>query len=649
MKRILIRLVTILLACLMLFSMVACSNANESKEDLTAKIDTSRFIMKNAVSDYKLLVPAGGDANIMLAASEFNTFFKESTGYALPIVKDSGLTFDKDSKYISLGQTSFAEQQSVSVTTEAAGANGYKLYSFGNSIFVVSPDSTGVLYGTYTLLNYLIDYEFLGHENFYVESNVSEVPFIEFNLIDKPSFDYRMPGEGIILNSMTSRNRFRYFQSRPSMPINGQLGHTSMYFLPTSKYFDENKPESYHPEWYMSGGDKVTQLCYTARGNQDDFNAMVEAAFLELKPSIIDNPKCNFVNFSLSDDSRWCKCSACAAHKEKYGAYSAAVIQFLNKLCDITYAWFETEEGAPHKREIYFNFYAYITLEDAPVTYDAKKDKFTIISEDVRCNKYVIPQLALTNANYTLPLSAEKNQTAYNNMRSWACVSEHIMSYMYVVSYRDFNVPYDVFSALPDWYQKYYENGCVYAYSLGAHTELAIPTGWSNLRIYLVSNLSWDCYADYKGLIDNFFDKAYGNAGDIMQQIFNEYRVLSEYNEKHVSGYVSSAINVSNVRFEKFWPKSLLIRWQGMIEDALEKVEEIKDVSPRVYESAKTYITSERVWINYLLYNLYEATFEQQDLYNLKTVLYNDITFFGLSKIAEGGSNAALLAKLLAK
>ena len=85
-----------------------------------------------------------------------------------------------------------------------------------------------------------------------------------------------------------------------------------------------------------------------------------------------------------------------------------------------------------------------------------------------------------------------------------------------------------------------------------------------------------------------------------------------------------------------------------MIEQALEKIEEIKETNPRVYESAKTYITSERVWINYLLYSFYESTFEAQDLSSLKSVLYNDITFFGLSKIAEGGSNKALLEKLLA-
>lgn len=645
------KIVVLLLVCVMIPGMVACGgnkSENTSENSAQVTIDSTKFIMKSAKTSYKLLVSENAGSYITLAVEEFNTLFKESTGVALPVVQDAGLTFDANSKYISIGKTAYAEQNKISASTKEVDNTGYKILTKDQSIFVVSPTERGVLYGIYELLNYLIEFEYLGYENYYIQTNVSQIPFYNFDIADKPTADTRMAGDGIIINSATATNRFRYNPGRVSMPINGQLGHTSMYFLPKSKYFDESKPESYHPEWYMMGADNVTQLCYTARGNKEDLNAMVKAAFEELKVSIIDYPESTYVNFSLSDDSRWCKCSACAQDKEIYGAYSASVIKFLNKLSDEIYAWFETEEGAPHKREIYINFYAYFTLETAPVNYDAKTDTFKITSEDVRCGEYVIPQLALSNANYTQTLDSDKNKTAYNNMRSWACVSDKIMSYMYTVNYNDFNIPYDVFSALPDWYQKYYENGCIYSYALGTHTELGVPTGWSNLRIYLSSKLAWNCYEDYNAMIDYFFDKAYGNAGDIMHQVFNEYRVLSEYNENNVSGYVSSAINANRLKYTKFWPSNLLLRWQKMIEQALEKLEEIKNVNTRTYESAKLYIKAERAWVNYMIYSLYSNILEPQELATVKSTLLADIKLCGLSKIGEAGSNKALIAELSA-
>lgn len=606
----------------------------------------NKFVMKGAKTDYKVVIPANASGGIRYAASEFNEFIKKSTKTEFTVISDEGLTYSDDAKYISLGETSLKKAAGVEYGENELKTQGYIIKTKGNSVFVSGPSDNSVLYGVYDLLNLFVDYKCYGDKNCYVQSNVSVIPFMNITVRENPDFDYRIPGTGLVINSAETANRLRMQATRESIPINGALGHTSLSFVPKSKYLNENDQANYHPDWYMDS-ENPQQLCYTARGNKDSWSAMIDAALAELKGAIKDSPN-SVVNFSLSDSYAWCNCDACNADKTKYGTISSSVIKFLNELDKRTYAWFETEDGKPYKRNLIFEFYAYQQLETAPVTYNAESDTYTVIADEVRCGEHVAPQLCLTVANYTQKLDSEKNKNALNNIKSWAACANFTMSYMYSQCYKNFLIPYDTFSAVADWYQTYYKYNCIYAYTLSQHTETGTPTGWTNLKTFIEAELSWDCYKNVNDLIDDYFDKTFREAGSIIKGVFNEYRALSEYNEKYQKGYVTGVINQGNFKVEKFWPKNLLEKWSGDIEQAFTAAENIKSYDQGAYDIAYRYLRAERVWVNYLYYSLYGSTIGDK-ITELKSVLLGDLNYCGNICITEnGGSIKNLLEELAA-
>lgn len=646
----------VLVACLISCGTACKSDQKQNVPPNTVKYDSrenhyalvtesaDKFFMQNAKTDYAIVLPENASSALRYAAAEFNTFLKKASKTQLAVITDSGLTYNETAKYISLGKTSLFSEAKINYDEKALKNQGYVIKTKDNSIFIAGPSDNSVLYGVYDLLNLFIDYKSYGDKNCYTESNVGNIPFLNIDVKENPDFDYRVPGTGLVINSAETANRMRMQSTRLDIPINGALGHTSMFYVPKKKYLNEKDKSNYHEDWYMNT-ENPTQLCYTARGNEESLNKMVEAALYELKESIKDSPNA-FANFSLSDGYEWCTCDGCKAEEKKYGTITASVIKFLNKLEERVYSWFETEEGAPYKRDLYIYFYAYQQLEAAPVTYDEKTDAYSVISKEVRCNPHVVPQLCLTVANYTQTLDSEKNAYAMNNIKAWSACAEFTMSYMYSMCYKDYLIPYDTFSAVADWYQKFYENKCIYAYTHNQHTETGTPTGWASLKAYIEAELSWDCHQSVNDLISDYFDKTFRGASPTIKAIFNEYRALSEYNEKYESGYVTGVINQGNFLLAKYWPKNLLEKWRGDMEKAFSEIENLKTKDVDAYDIAYRHLRAERVWINYLYYGLYGSNIGDE-VNEVKSILLSDLNYCGnICKNENPGSISGLLKEL---
>ena len=89
----------------------------------TAKDASGKTIMlaDHAKSEYSLVVPADADAYETFAAQELQTFLRESTGASLPIIADTGLTYDNTKSYISVGDTVLNK---LNLDEEELGAGG---------------------------------------------------------------------------------------------------------------------------------------------------------------------------------------------------------------------------------------------------------------------------------------------------------------------------------------------------------------------------------------------------------------------------------------------------------------------------------------------------------------------------------------------
>ena len=132
-------------------------NENPYRYENIAETDT--YLLKRGVSDYKIVLSKDATAKEVLAASELTTLFSEATNVVLPTVTDEGLTFNKNDKYIFIGETAITKQQGFELSQENYYTSGYVIKSVGNSVFLLGQSQTGTLDATYKFLDYILDYE----------------------------------------------------------------------------------------------------------------------------------------------------------------------------------------------------------------------------------------------------------------------------------------------------------------------------------------------------------------------------------------------------------------------------------------------------------------------------------------------------------
>lgn len=596
--------------------------------DASSEVDVVKnaYLVDKGISEYKILVSESATTYVNFAVSEFNNFFKKATSFELEVVTDKECTFNDTSKYVSIGENQLQKQAGVACD-DMVTSDGYVLKTVNKSVFVVGNTDLGNLYGAYDLLRHLIDWDCYGLDVYWYDTNVSKIPLYNFDIKSSPDIEIRMSGHLVINNSLETLMRMQFEPTRSTLAINGSLGHTSLAFIPVDQYYDT------HPAWYM---DSKQQLCYTAHGDEDEYKAMIEACTNTLIESLKKDTNSSWINFSMSDSMAWCACDGCKEHLKKYGVASASVVIFLNDLMDSIYQWFETDEAKPYVRDLKVFFYAYQQLEGAPVKYDEKTDTYLPIDDEVVCSQYVMPQLCLTMGSYTQPMSAEQNKTALQNIKSWAALSDNIQGYMYLANYQNFLIPHNTAEVIQDWYQTYKENGCMRMYTLGKSNESGLGTGWYNLQMYLDSKLGWDVNADVSELVDDFFQATYRDGNEAMQKLYNEYKVHNKYNEALDETYIFTSINTGkNVMNKKYWPKSVLDRWNGYIDEALVAIEPLKGKDEALYNRVYKYIVCERVWINYLRFTYYSNSYFASDLQELKSEIVNDVALCKINRESE--------------
>ena len=136
-------------------------NSNESSiedngnQEITKPTDN--YLLKNAVSDYKIVYPKDVTTEEMLAVTDLQNLFEEATTYRLPMIAEDQLTqIAEEDKYIVIGENKFSEAAKINLSTAEYGRSGYVIKTIGNSIYVTGAEDTGTLLGTYKFLQYYL-------------------------------------------------------------------------------------------------------------------------------------------------------------------------------------------------------------------------------------------------------------------------------------------------------------------------------------------------------------------------------------------------------------------------------------------------------------------------------------------------------------
>ena len=201
------------------------------------------------------------------------------------------------------------------------------------------------------------------------------------------------PGMNIHYTNRSARNLF----------IGIQGVHTIFHFLPKENYPDKLS------KWYSSDG---TQLCYTARGNAQEYQALKNEFFAIMKEEFMKNTQGYIFNIGQEDKYTWCGCSGCLNVINQYGAESATEIIFCNELAQMMREWMKTDEGKPYARDFKIMFLAYQRSLEAP-----KKG-------NLKCDPNVMVCFAADNMDYFNDIYAESNKPFHDAFNGWIGVSD---------------------------------------------------------------------------------------------------------------------------------------------------------------------------------------------------------------------------------
>ena len=272
MKNIFKKIIVVFLAAMMAMLGMSCKGGNEDASPSDGDVDTPAVeedvytetdLVKNGESSYSIIIPTQSDKTILTASKELQYFFKEATGVTLAIETDSGVAYDENARYLSIGKTSIYQGSGITTTYEELGESGLKLNTKGNTIIMSGYTSYGAMYAMYEFLERTFNLEVYAEDEYYIDHNVINLKLKDFAVTEVPVFQRRSVGLYPYSVNETFRNRMRQ-----DLYNEGWIywSHSHFKILPKETYFEA------HEDWYSPDG---TQLCLTNDEMRAEFTRVV--------------------------------------------------------------------------------------------------------------------------------------------------------------------------------------------------------------------------------------------------------------------------------------------------------------------------------------------------------------------------------------
>ena len=611
------RILVFILSFLMLFSAVACkkpnSGANNNNQNQTnIERPTGKYILENGVTEYKIVVPSNKNESEKLATEELVALFFEATGVTLSVISDDGLTHNSANKFLSVGRTSLLESSGIEIDDNSKGVNCFQITTLDDTVYFIGGADNGVLYAVYEFLFRTLNFEQFSYDCYSLDKSVTDLELMEYDVVVSPDIPLYCAFTGYMgrdLGICLRMKAMRYYGDTRGTSPGGRNAHNTCYYIDPNIYNNPDLPETYHPEWFSGAGYSrmQMQLCYTAHGDNESLDLLVNTFAEVLKEQIKNQPDRYLWYITHMDNTICCTCETCNEYAEKYQCNTAQYIQFMNRIDDIIMDWFKNdEEGKRCWREDFamgISFYEAYT--DAPATYNEETGEYEPMDESVKLNPSMFASYAPIHANFLVPIDHPKNATYYNILKKITAVVENLCVWWYSTDFHGYMYPYDVFSSMQRSYQVLYEHGLKIMVDETQNGNYGGMTGWHMLSSYLSAQYAWDVYADQETLIDRFFKGYFLDAADEMRAFFENYRSFSELQKNGLCpgiGGIMYSIDNAN-----YWPKAVLDEWETYVIVALEKIEKYKEINPEKYDMLYKHISMERLSIDYCYLKYYKA------------------------------------------
>ena len=618
--------------------------------------DTDEWLVKNGKTDYKLVLPADYSSTLRIARTEFTDLFKDATGISLTVLTDDQAGSATNGKYISLGDTALLQNSGITVDAETLAADGHRIVTKDDDIYLFGGKDEGTVFSVYTFMRLTFNYETYYYDCMEIE-NTSEKKLKNYDVTDIPDFKFRAHNSDVTTYESTDYDenmfawRLGYYGKEATrgywwMPVHkdasdftkrGESASTNVtYWFPTDMY------EAEHPNWFSNRkASRGQQLCFTARGDEAEYQAMVQTAFekviAHLKWYTPDKyPHYKVMTMTHMDNMDYCTCDKCNEVYSYYGdSVASTQVLFMNDLAKLVEAELEKNKEANWYREDFkLLFFAYNHNFQPPARYDANEKKYVPIDDKVIVHDKVIAWFC-RDANGQAVFNEDQNSALIAALEGWSAVAKNIYYWNYGGNFRNQMIPLETFQ---------YTTPAMYAYFCNKSdqfwfTEMgSTSTAWHNLKVYLDAKLSWDTSLNVEELTEKWMKAMYKDAAGTMQNLLQSLR---SYQQRILIGeyeLVSNGDGSPEMLQPEFWPVGTLRGWINQTDKAKEEVARFAVLDPKLYDKICGYIELEAISPLYLMIELHGGKISKEDRAKYLARVDHDIKWLHIEEMPIGKS-----------
>ena len=609
--------------------------------------EVSGAIVENNQSNYKIVVSQDYSETEYFAATEVQSFIQQATHVKIPVVLDTGLSFNEETtQIISVGNTKFLFEESIDddVNYDAMNIDGFILRTKGKSLFINGACDRGTLYGVYDFLEKFVGIKFLTDDYTYVPT-LDKLDFTEMSITEIPSFPLRIYLTNPVFNDALFLARLRMSgvehvnaetQYGGKEVLNG-FCHNSLWFVPTSEYFAtaDDKVKNAHMYNSVLKDGAAQDICFTdgiADNGGIDESLEVSAfkvALKSLKQRVKDSAEgTTFFFFSMMDTTDNCQCGRCLTRTTKYNR-SGNVVRFTNLLAKEINKWSVEEFDG---RKINLIMFAYNETLYAPIDGNNKPLDPTCIP-----NEYVHVRIAPIQQNQYYSVYEDKNSDIGRAIRGWSSMTKNIMIWNYHTFYTHFCWYFPKRRAWSLDLNIYKEIGASYVLMQSDHKN---PDNWQDkLNCYIASKMLWDPTVEVHALEKEFIEYYYGIASDVVKEVVGRldekiYEISINYPDVKFRLYDPSMLNPN------YYPIEFLKGLCKLLDDEIEDVLASND--PRKEDIAQALKEVKLTPLFMIVQNVKSYYADSEQIYNTVSDFVNLASETGLQFLSEGGRVDAL-------
>ena len=618
---------------------------------------TNDYLVKAGQTDYKLVVPAETSETQEIANKEFKHLFKKATQINLEVVTDDKVTDASSGKYISLGRTTLLANSGIEVDYYELSQDGHRIVTKGDDIYLCGGDEYGTVFSVYTFMNLTFNYETYTYNTMVIDET-DEQKLLNYDVTDIPDFKMRCISSDVktYTTSDYDENMLAWRLGYRGKTANRGYNYLTVHEVigdPNSKsgastnanrwfpewlYKDETNTDMYHPKWFSDNGGE--QLCFSAHGDEAEYEAMVNEAFEKVKWTLqyytpAEYPTKNVMTLTHMDNMNYCTCNKCYEISSYYGGSQAAVqILFMNDLAERVDALLEANKDKEWYREDFMLlFFAYNHNYTPPAKYDAIKKEYVPIDDDIIVHEKVIAFFC-RNANGQQGHDEGLNAQALGILKGWAAVAKNIKYWNYGANFRNYMVNLDTYQYTTNEMYAFWCNVSDVCWFTQLQDHCKGPnTAWNHLRAYLDAKMSWDTSLKENDLIEEYLQAVYKDAAPTMVELFYSQRAYQRnimYDEYELFSNGDGSPEMVKV---EYFPIGILEGFIKLADKAFEDIAFYKEEDPELYDQVAKNIELEAIQYIYLLLELHGNTLAKEERQEYIDRLNYDIEWIDLAQM----------------